>query len=172
MDGRKILGLVIAFAGAGLILIRGENGLADFGKADWRGYALVGIGVLGTSIGYIYARKFLQNGNQFQVVSIRMVAAALTIIPFTVATVGFNVSQMNLAGVLALLFSAIVGTYLTFQVEFYVVKRFSASAASQAAYVVPVVATSLGALLLSEQVTVGILIGMVVIIFGVSLLNR
>jgi drug/metabolite transporter (DMT)-like permease len=169
---RKFLGLAIAFAGAGLILLRGETGLASLGKADWRGYALVGAGVLGTSIGYIYARKFLQTSNEFQVISVRMVIAALVIIPFTLSTTGFDLSGVRWSGVLALLFSAVIGTFFTFQVEFLIVKRFGASATSEAAYIVPVVATGLGALLLGEQVTWTIVIGMLIIFVGITLLNQ
>jgi drug/metabolite transporter (DMT)-like permease len=169
---RKFLGLVIAFAGAALILLRGETGLGTLGKADWRGYALVGAGVLGTSVGYIYARKYLQASNEFQVVSVRMVSAALVIIPFTLTTTGFDLSGVRWSGVLALIFSAIVGTFLTFQVEFLIVKRFGASATSEASYIVPVVATGLGALLLGEHITMTIVIGMLIIFVGITLLNQ
>lgn len=171
LDKRKILGIVIAFAGAAIILMRGETGLAELGKADWRGYALVGLGVVGTAIGYVYARKNLQTDGGFDVISVRMVAAALTLIPFTWATTGFDLSGVQWSGILALLFSTLIGTFFTFQLEFLIVKRFSASAASQAGYIVPVVATGLGALFLGEQVTWTIVAGMILIFAGISLLN-
>lgn len=171
-NAKKILGVIIAFAGAGLILVQGETGLAELSKADWRGYALVGVGVIGSSTGLIYARKFLKNNGHFEVLPIRMLAAALVLIPFTGVTVGFDLSGIQWSGVLVLLFSAVIGTFFTFQVEFHIVKRFGASATSQSSYVVPVIATALGALLLGEQITLTILLGMVIIFVGITLLNR
>ena len=43
---RKALGVTIALAGASLLILLGETGLADFAQADWRGYAWVLLGVL------------------------------------------------------------------------------------------------------------------------------
>jgi drug/metabolite transporter (DMT)-like permease len=169
---KTILGLVIAFAGAGLILIQGETGLSEFKQADWRGYALVAAGVIGSSVGLVYARKFLHNNDPFQVVSVRMVAAALVLIPFTLVTDGFDLSGVRLSGLGILIFSSLIGTYVTFQLEFLIVKRFSASATSQASYVSPVVAGLLGALLLGEKITATLLIGMVTIFIGISLLHN
>jgi drug/metabolite transporter (DMT)-like permease len=37
LNRMKVLGVIIAFAGAGLLLLRGETGLASFVQADWRG---------------------------------------------------------------------------------------------------------------------------------------
>ena len=172
INPRKLLGIAIAFAGASLILLRGETGLADLTEANWRGYALVAVGVIGTSVGYVYARRTLQNNDEFHVVSVRMVTAALALIPFTGLSVGFDLNAVRWSGLLALLFSGIVGTFLTFQVEFSIVKRFGASSASESAYVVPVVAASLGALFLGEQITWTIVIGMAIIFVGIALLTR
>ena len=168
---RKVIGILIAFAGAALILIRGESGLAEFGQADWRGYALVGVGVLGAAGGLIYARRFLQGRDNIDVVAIRMVASSLVIIPITYLMGGFDLSNVKTSGILVLIFAAIFATLLTFLLEFYIIDHFGASSASQSAYVIPVVATALGVLLLGEQVTATIILGMIAIFIGLRLLN-
>jgi drug/metabolite transporter (DMT)-like permease len=168
---RKVIGILIAFAGAALILIRGESGLAEFVRADWRGYALVGVGVLTAAGGLIYARRFLQGGDNIDVVAIRMVVSALVIIPFTYLMGGFDMSNVQTSGILVLIYAAIIATLLTFLLEFYIVDHFGASSASQSSYVIPVVATTLGVLLLGEQVTATIILGMIAIFIGLRFLN-
>ncbi|MCJ7622388.1 MAG: DMT family transporter [Anaerolineaceae bacterium] len=168
---RKVIGILIAFAGAALILVRGESGLAEFSRADWRGYALVGVGILGAAGGLIYARRFLQGSDNIDVVAIRMVASLLVIIPFTYLMGGFDVSNVQTSGILVLIFAAVFTTLLTFLLEFYIIDHFGASAASQSSYVIPVVATTLGVLLLGEQVTPTIILGMIAIFIGLRFLN-
>lgn len=168
----KLLGIFIAFGGAGLILIRGETGLVEFVQADLRGYALVGVSLTSISIGYIYANKFLVARNELDVINIRILAATIFLIPITFLTVGFDVSNLNYYGLLIILFAAIIGTLFTSLLEFIIIKRFGASKTSQATYITPVVATGLGALFLSEKITWTILIGMIIIFWGIHLLNR
>lgn len=168
---RKLAGAVIAFGGAGVLLLRGESGLAQFAQADWRGYAWVGVGVLASASGSVYARRFLRHANAWDVASIRMMAAALVMLPITGWTVGYDLSRVNWQGYAALGYAALVGTFLAMWLSFTIVKRFGATPASQTSYVMPVVSTLLGAALLGEQITHGMILGMGVIFAGLSLLN-
>ena len=172
LSGKKLVGVLVAFAGAGLVLLRGESGLSEFAKADWRGYALVGLGILGTASGLIYARRFLKNGKDMDVVSIRIFTATIFIVPLAFLTDGFDLSRVELSGWLALAYSVIFCTFMAFWLEFHIIRRFGASQASQASYLIPLIATLLGALLLDEQITLTIIAGMAAIFVGIYLLNR
>ena len=172
LNRKKLIGVLIAFAGAGLVLLRGESGLAEFAKADWRGYAMVGVGILGTACGLIYARHFLKDGKDLDVVSIRIFTATIIIVPLAFLTDGFDLSRVQLSGWLALAYSVIFCTFTAFWLEFHIIRRFGASQASQASYLIPLVATLLGALLLDEQITLTIIAGMAAIFVGLYLLNR
>lgn len=85
---------------------------------------------------------------------------------------GFDVSNLIYYGLLIIFFAANIGTLFTSLLEFIIIKRFGASKTSQATYITPVVATGLGALFLSEKITWTILIGMIIIFWGIHLLNR
>jgi drug/metabolite transporter (DMT)-like permease len=52
------------------------------------------------------------------------------------------------------------------------IQRFGATAAVMTAYIIPVVATISGALLLNEQITITMIGGMALIFFGVWLINK
>ncbi|MBI9045290.1 MAG: DMT family transporter [Anaerolineaceae bacterium] len=168
---KKILGSILAIIGAGAILVQGESGLADVARADWRGYAWVMLGVVSVAFSFIYARKFLSDGDVFEITAVRVLVAALVMIPIVFLTVGYDVSKVDYRGLIALLYSGTVGTIFVFLLEFYNIKRFGATAASQTAYFVPIMATILGVLFLGEQVTPVILGGMACVLIGLRLMN-
>lgn len=164
-------GIAIALAGVSLLLVQGENGLSDFAEADWRGYAWAALGITGSAAGSVYARRYLRYSDSWDVASIRMFTAAILLIPITYFTVGFDLSGVDRAGYAALGYAALVGTFAGMWLSFYIVKRFGATSASQTSYILPVVTITLGALVLDEQITTTMLVGMIVIFVGLTLLN-
>lgn len=168
---RKMAGVIIAFGGAGLLLLRGETGLANLVQADWRGYAWVGVGILGGAAATVYARRMLRFEDAIDVASIRMTVAALVLIPVTSLTVGYDLSRVDATGVMALIYAAIFGTFSGMILNFYIIKHHGATSASQVSYVIPIVATGLGALVLDEQITPIMLVGMAIVFAGITLLN-
>jgi drug/metabolite transporter (DMT)-like permease len=168
---RRLAGVLVAFGGAGLLLINGETGLAEFARADWRGYAWIGIGILSGSAGVVYARRFLRHENAFDVATIRMIGALVVTVPITWLTVGFDMSRVVWSGVAALVYGSVVGTFFAFMLNFYIIKRFGATPASQTSYVIPVVSTILGVIFLGETVSPIMFVGMLLIFAGITLLN-
>lgn len=172
LNRQRWLGALISFAGAGLLLIRGESGLAEFTRADPRGYMWAMMGVLSNSAGLVYARRYLNKADPFTVTSIRILFGALVIAVLAVTTEGFDLSHARISGVLALLYAAVIGTFFAFLFYLTAVQRFGATVASQTEYVVPMAATVLGVLLLGEQVTPTMGIGMMVIAVGLWVFDR
>jgi drug/metabolite transporter (DMT)-like permease len=168
---RKGLGALIALSGAGLLLLRGETGLADFVQADWRGYAWALLGIFAGSGAGIFARRYMRDLNAWDVASVRMLTAAVVLIPVTLFTVGYDMSNVTWVGYVVLVYAALVGTFGGMWLNFYIVKNFGATPASQTSYIIPVISTALGALALGETVTWGMLVGMGIIFVGITLLN-
>ncbi len=172
MTLKKGLGVLLALGGAVALALRGESGLPDVRQASPIGYGLVLGGMLVGSIALIYARRNLLEYHAFDVASIRIFAAMMVVLPLSLYFEGLDLSQVNREGVFSLLYAAVVGTFFGFLLDFYNVKRFGATVAVMAGYIVPVVATLGGALLLDEVVTWGMLGMMAVILGGVYLVNR
>ncbi|MFZ1752495.1 MAG: DMT family transporter [Caldilineaceae bacterium] len=166
----KVVGVGVAFAGAGLLLVRGETGLASFAQADWRGYAWTGLGIFSSAVGSVYAKRFLGKEDGFDVASVRMFSAALTVNLVTIATVGYDLSRVVNSGYVALAY-ATFSTFFGFIVSFRIIQRFGATVSSQTSYIIPIVAATCGSLFLSERVTWLMIGGMVVIFLGLALLN-
>jgi len=120
----------------------------------------------------IYARKFMREYDFFDVASVRMFVATLTVMPLSALLVGVDLSGVDVRGYTALVYAALVGTFSGLMLSFYNIKRFGATAASMPLYVIPVVASLGGALVLGEQITTGMLAGTGLIAAGIALINR
>ena len=172
LNRRKVLGVVLAFTGALVLTLRGETGLVDVTQADPLGYALIFIAVIAASCMIIYARRYIRGYETFDVTSIQIISSTIFILPLMVFTVGLDLHQVNTGGVIALLISASAGTFGVVFVGYYIIDRFSATAASMSSYVVPIIVAIGGVLFLDEEITAGILAGFVCIIVGLWLINE
>jgi drug/metabolite transporter (DMT)-like permease len=169
---RKGLGIVLALAGALLLTLQGESGLADGSRANPLGYLLVLFAMVSASGSTIYARKYMRDLDSFDVASVRMWVAALLIFPLSLLLVGFDLSQVTRQGYVSLLYAALVGTFAGMLLAFYNIQRFGATASAVTAYVIPIVATIGGVLILDERITNVMLIGMALIVGGIALINQ
>lgn len=169
---RKTLGVGLAVGGAGLLVILGETGLPDVSRADPTGYFLVLTAMVIASAMTIYARKYMSDLDWFEVGSVRMWTAAIVMIPLSLLIAGFDLSNVNAQGYMALLYAALIGTFAGMMLAFYNVKRFGATAAAMTANLIPIVAIIGGALFLGETITTGMIFGMILILSGLAILNQ
>ena len=171
LTARKTLGVSLAFGGAFLLAALGESGLPDISRANPIGYLLVFTANVCESWATIYARKYMRSQDAFEVASIRTFAAALVMLPVPLLLAGYDLSRVDSNGLLALGYATVFGTFFGMLLQFYNIKRFGATPAAMTNYIIPVVASLGGVLLLGEQLTPGILGGMFLIILGIALLN-
>lgn len=171
LNRRKLSGVLLALGGAMLLVILGESGLPDVRQANPVGYLLVLGGMFSGSMVTIYARKYMQKCDTFDATGIRMFIAALFVMPLSLFLEGFDLSQVNSQGVLALFFAAIAGSFLGYLLSLYNIQHFGATAAVMTSYVIPVVAGLVGALFLNERITWGMVAGISLIALGVGLIN-
>ncbi|MEM7347375.1 MAG: DMT family transporter [Chloroflexota bacterium] len=169
---RKSIGISLAMVGALILTVRGETGLVDVTRANPTGYVLVISAVCISSIMTIYARKYLRSYDAFDVATIRMVTAASVLMPLSIMFVGFDLSQVTRQGYFALIYAGLVGTFAGLFVSFYINKNFGATAVSLTQYILPIVATIGGVLILGETMTIGMVGGMGIIAFGLTFLNQ
>ncbi len=172
LNRRKVIGVGLALAGALMLALSGEDGLPDVSASAPTGYLLTGIAVVFSAVTVVYARRYLRGYDAYDVGSIRIFSTALAVAPYSLLTVGFDVSAVDGAGVLALLYSALVGTFLGLLLSFYNVKRFGATPAVMATYIIPIVAGVGGVLFLGEVITPTMVFGMAVIVSGIALLQE
>jgi drug/metabolite transporter (DMT)-like permease len=167
---RKGIGVVMGLAGAVLIAALGETGLSEAATGSKTGYYFMGIASL--IIGYttIYARKYLNDYDTFDTVSIRMFSAAIVSVSLAVIIEGIDLHTLQPAGYLALVYAAFV-VFFGFFLWFYVLQRFGVMISAMANYLPPIVAAFGGFVFLNEKITWGMVTGMGLIIAGVVVIN-
>jgi drug/metabolite transporter (DMT)-like permease len=168
---RKSLGVLLALGGAVMLAALGESGLADT-QGSLTGYLLVFGAMIFASTMTVYTRKYVQDYDAVDVTGIRLLVAALVVMPLSILFVGFDLSDVNSQGLMALIYAALIGTFLGMLLSLYNIQRFGATASVMSAYIIPVVAMLTGLLLLGEQITPGMLAGMILILWGVWLINK
>jgi drug/metabolite transporter (DMT)-like permease len=169
---RTGLGVGLAFAGAVLLALRGETGLPEVREASPIGYVLVLGADLSISAAAVYARRTLRGMGEFDVASVRMFTATALVLPLALLIHGLDLEGVDGRGYFALGYAALAGTFGGMLLSFYILKRFGATASAMHTYLIPIVASLGGALLLEEQITSAMVLGMASILAGIALINR
>jgi len=172
MTRNKGLGLVLAFSGSLFLALRGESGLADVSRANPLGFLLVFGGLCSETVNTIFVRRRMQQMDPQAVTAIRLLTGAVLV--SSVALVLSDFSHMNItaAGYFSLGYAALIGALGGQFMAFYIMRRFGATAFSLTSYVIPLVATTFGVLLLDEIVTWSMGVGVLLIGGGIYLINR
>ncbi len=172
LSWRKTFGIGLALSGAALLALSGESGLIGEDNQAYIGYVLMAIAMVFGSAASVYARKYMSDFDSFDVASVRMLSASLTVLPLSVLFVGFDLSAVTTVGYGGLAYAGLVGTFSGMLLAFYNIKHFGATAAAMTSYVIPIFATLGGYLLLNEVITTRMIIGMVIIVLGIAILNQ
>lgn len=166
------LGVILAFIGAMFLTLRGESGLAEMAQANPLGYVLVFMGILSASVMAIYIRRNMSTYDIIDVATIRMIVSAVVVLPLGIWISGFDISQVNNTGWTVVVYAATFGTFFAMMLDFANTVRFGATIAALVTFVIPVVAVISGSLLLGEQTTSGMLVGMALVILGIWFIIR
>lgn len=168
----KSMGVALALAGSLFLALRGESGLADVGRASPLGFTLVLIGLCSEVTNAIFVRRRMRSMDPVAVTGVRVLTGALVTGVLALWVGNMDWGTVTRAGYASLAYAAIVGALGGQFMAFYVTRRFGATAFSLTSYLIPVVATTFGVLLLGEIVTGGMLIGVCLIGAGIYLINR
>jgi len=101
---------------------------------------------------------------------VRFYGAAAFILPFSLISSGMDLSRVTWQGALVLAYSAVI-LFFAFQLGFVMIKRYGVTTNALVDYVSPVGATVIGALVLGEQVTLGMIVCWVLLLGGVIMIN-
>lgn len=161
-----VAGIVAGIAGVAVLVVPVE-GLAGF---DPIGVGLVLVAGVSWAAGSIYVRHASLPRSGVLGTGMEMLAGggALLIAGVMLGEIGHtDVSAFSTESVVALLYLVIFGSILAFTAYTWLLANVPVSVVATYAYVNPVVAVALGALILSEPITVRTLIAAVVIIGAV-----
>jgi len=165
------IGLLLGLAGICVVFY--DNAFHHNSGDYLFGVILSVIATLSWGIGTIFVARKKLNINPYYGMGWQMMLAAPFIFLMSVAN-GKNISltAIPMQTWLAIAYLVIIGSCIAFVCFIYSMRNLPAAIASLYAYINPIVAMIVGSILLSEKLTINILIGTAITIIGVYLVNH
>lgn len=166
-----LLGLLLGFSGVCVIFY---EHLKDFLNADFTfGIILSLCATISWAVATLYTKQQAINFNPYFSLGFQMLIAGIVILIIAQATGNtVNITEIPRSSWWAISYLVIVGSVLTFVAYIYSLQHLPTALASIYAYINPIVAVLLGALILNEKLTMFIAVGGAVTIAGVYLVNN
>lgn len=167
----SVIGLLISFGGICLVFY---DYLPDFFKPDFRfGLFLSLLSTLTWAFGTVYTRKKAASFNPYFSLGLQMFLSSILLFAFTGAT-GTSVSLTAIPAIAwwSIGYLVVIGSVLTFIAFIYCLQHLPVELNSIYAYINPVVALLLGALLFNEPLTIKIIFGGAITLIGLYVVNR
>ena len=164
------IGLFLGFTG--VIIVFYENAFDGINASMLIGLCLSLIAMLSWSVGTVFLMRNKAELNPYYGTGWQMLISSIILLIWAESTnqsVSFADISLKVWGVIFYL--VIFGSIIAFVAFIYSMKKLPAAIASLYAYVNPLVAMILGALLVDEKLTVNILWGSLVTLVGVYLVN-
>ena len=166
-----VAGLIIGFAGVILIFY---DHLGDLKNRNFLfGIALSIISVLSWSFGTVYTSKQKNTISILFNVGLQMFIAGIIMLVICAITGKYiNLAEAGQESWIALLYLIVFGSLIAYSAFVFAISKLPPTLVSIYAYINPIVAVGLGWLMLSEKLTVIMVIGMLITLSGVWLVNR
>jgi drug/metabolite transporter (DMT)-like permease len=166
-----IVGLIISFSGVCVIFY---DHLSDFLQPDFRfGIILSLIATISWAFGSLYTKKKAATFNPYFSLGLQMLISSFILFAVTGAT-GTAVSVLSIPAISwwSIAYLVIIGSVLSFIAYIYMLQKLPAEINSIYAYINPIVAVLLGALIFGESLNMAIAIGGGITIFGLYMVNH
>ncbi|MBP8066118.1 MAG: EamA family transporter [Flavobacterium sp.] len=166
-----VVGMLISFGGVCLVFY---DYLADFLKPDFQfGIFLSVLATLTWAFGSLYTKKKASSFNPYFSLGLQMLLSSILLFAYTGATgTSIPLTEIPAASWWSIAYLVVFGSVFTFIAFIYALQHLPAEMSSVYAYINPIVAVVLGAIIFGEPLTMMIGIGGAVTVFGLYLVNR
>lgn len=165
-----VVGLLISFGGVCVIFY---DHLSDFLNPDFRfGILLSIIATITWAFGSLYTKKKAASFNPYFSLGLQMFISSILLFAFNGATgTSVKLSSIPLISWLSIAYLVIFGSVLTFIAFIYALQKLPAEVSSIYAYINPIIAVILGAIIFGEPLTIALAMGGGVTLFGLYMVN-
>jgi drug/metabolite transporter (DMT)-like permease len=168
---KAIIGFIVGFGGICIIFY---EHLHDFLNADFRfGIILAFVGTTAWAFGTLYTKKKAHSFNPYFSLGLQMCISGIALLNIS----GFSGNIVPLTAVpwqswIAIGYLVIFGSVISFIAYLYALQNLTTEQTSVYAYINPVVAVLIGAMIFNEKLTVFIAAGGLITLAGVYLINK
>lgn len=170
-SGGTLVGVAVGFAGVGILV--GSSGGSSGGTVG--GVLLLVLASLSWAGGSFFSAKLPMPRDPFVSTSVQMITGGIALLVASVTfgeLNGLDPSSFSRGSLVALGYLVVFGSLLAFTAYTWLLNNAPISKVSTYAYVNPVVAVFLGWIVLSETITVLMLVGAAVIVASVAFIVR
>ena len=166
----SILGMVVSFGGICYIFY---DHLADFINPDFRfGIFISLFSTVTWAFGSLYTKKKVASFNPYFSLGLQMLISSAFILFITEATnTGISIKAIPAESWWAIGYLVLVGSVLTFIAFIYALQKLPPEISSIYAYINPIVAVLIGTLVFGEPLTLFLILGGIITLFGLYLVN-
>lgn len=166
----KMIGLLIGFGGVAVLLLSGDSGLAEGGRPVLAGMLSLAA-IVSISAGSLYAKFQAGAYDAIDATGLQHGIGAVLIAVAMIVVEGGPRLETGRAWML-LGYMAVVSSFIPMMLYYWLLRQVTATYASLAGYVIPVIAIAAGVVLLGEELQPGIVLGGLLIFFGVLVTDR
>ena len=167
LNAKGWLGLLIGFAGVALLVFPNSSKT----PTDTIGIILLLIGAFSWAVGSVYSKNFKTSSSIIPNIAIQMLAGGLGLSIVGAFFGEFSAIHVTSKGIGAMLYLIFFGSIVGYSCYVYILQKWPATKAGTYAYVNPLVAILLGALILNEPISISVILSTVVILSGVVLVQ-
>lgn len=171
LSRRTVMGLVLGFTGICVIFYQH---LADFFVADFRfGIFLSLASTWSWAFGTLYTKAQATKFNPYFALGLQMIISGPLLYCVSLAankTIPFE--EIPWQSWAAIAYLVVFGSVISFVAYLYALQNLSTERASLYAYINPIVALFAGALFFGEKLTIAIIAGVCITLYGVWMVNR
>jgi drug/metabolite transporter (DMT)-like permease len=167
MYGLKIVGLILGFAGVGVI---SSGGLS--GDISMTGILLALGSALSWALGTVYVKKNGARVDPIWLVTVQLIAGGLFMTIIGSSVESWSAINWNMAFILCLIFISVFVIAIGWLVFYKLIDSGEASKVASYTFLIPLVAILIGSLFLAEPFTLSLLAGLVLILVSIYFVNR
>lgn len=160
-------GLILGFSGV-ILLVATSSGT---GAINPLGAFLLVCATMFWSMGSVYSKHFKAAGSIVTHIGFQMLTGGVALTAIGLFLGEFSRVNLNLNGIISILYLAIFGSILAYSCYIYILMRWPAAKAGTYAYVNPLVAIFLGFIVLKEPISLNVILCTGIILAGVFLVQ-
>lgn len=166
----KVAGMLICFAG--ILLVETDSG-SLLNSPFLKGDAISLLGTIGFALYVVFGKRIADQYDALSMTTFTTVAATLLIAPITFhQAIRLNWSSVGWAGWSAMFYMAAGSSILAYLIFYWALRHTTASRLGAICYFQPIIVIVLAALFLGEHATRHLLLGTLLVLFGVVLAER
>ncbi len=164
----KVVGIILGFKG---ILIIFSEDLLIGGETNTLGMVAIVLSCIMQAFALVLIKKHAYHVNPFHLNITGMSIGGFIILIFALFLENFSEIKFDMVAIGSVLYLGIFGSVVTFTTYFWMLKRVEAVYLSLLAFVTPILAVILGAILLHERLSTQIFQGGSLVLFGIIISN-